>query len=83
MKKEQRRDFLWPWVRAVLLLLINRAYWESYHIIGGIFLVTAILISIWAIRKQYKKAQRMDRDCWLMVVLSVLFTILCIVILLI
>lgn len=77
MGKEQRRNFLWPWVYGILLLLMtNYGYVDVSPIYGGLFLTINILVSIRAIRKQYKRAQRMDGICWLMIVLAVLFTIL-------
>ena len=88
MDKKQKgsfRYFFWIWFVAISDCLVEHAVYppSRYYLMGGIALSLAVLLGIWCIWRQYKKAQRMDRTCWAMVVLSVLFAILGIVILLI
>ena len=54
MGKEQRRNFLWPWVYGILLLLMtNYGYVDVSPIFGGLLLTFNILVSMRAFRMLY------------------------------
>ena len=93
MGKKRWASEMMSWL--VLILLVAAAPYAKYswpespipytrgYVLGWLYLCIFIISRAWIIRRQYKKAHKMDRDCCILLAITILLTILCVALLLI